>query len=133
MDIRLPESDDTIVRHSFYSQLSGKVECLEAKVDCNLNSIHATQGALQAEIRTLEENDIESQTTMKVARIAILGVWLIFSGIISWGFTDGVETLEEYADTIAKMEKQIDNLTTTNIELTKKVDNILYKRGNGTL
>jgi cell division protein FtsB len=126
VNINLPDTDDIIVRHSFYSQLSGKVECLEDKVDCNLNTIHATQGALQAEIRILEENDIESQTTMKVARIAILGVWLIFSGIISWGFTDAVET-------IAKMEKQIDALSLTNIELTKKVDNILYKRGNGTL
>ena len=139
----IPDSDEAIVRHSFYAAITGKVECLEEKVDCNLNSLNKKLEHCDTELRLLEENDIESQTTLKVARISLLGIWLLFSGIISWAWNDGVNKINEYADKVAVMERHIIDLQREtkliksldiNIkELSKKTDTILYKNGGSLL
>ena len=109
--LNTPSTDDSIHRHAFYAQLLSKVECLEAVVEDSMSVLGRHQEVQDDHLQVLETNDIESRTTMKVARIALLGAWLMFSGIIGWAWNDGVDTINDYAERVDTLEADIEELT----------------------
>lgn len=128
-----PISDAELDRHRFYGEVAAALTCLDAMIHDDKERILKSKAYLYeqldkishrldrraklkpfedmgARVGRLEDYKIQNHTAWMTGRTALFAAWILFSGIVTWTWTDLTEEIALYKDKVERQEKQLDAL-----------------------